>query len=98
LRPSLGLKEPNRKGLLSRKYYSKTFCSSFGDDLSPVVLNTVPKRTAVENARRLNPTIEELTMAVEQKAKKRPQALRLMTHPSVEFFTALASVLIRGTA
>ena len=31
----------------------------------------------------LNPTIEELTAAVEQEAKKRPEVLRLMTHPGV---------------
>jgi glycine cleavage system regulatory protein len=30
---------------------------------------------------RLNPTIEELTTAVQQEAKKRPEVLRLMTHP-----------------
>jgi hypothetical protein len=32
---------------------------------------------------RLNPTIEELTAAVEREAKKRPEVLRLMTHPGV---------------
>jgi transposase len=32
---------------------------------------------------RISPTIEELTAAVEQEAKKRPDALRLMTHPGV---------------
>jgi transposase len=31
----------------------------------------------------MNPTIEELAAAVEQEAKKRPDALRLMTHPGV---------------
>src|SRR6202030_2806728 len=45
---------------------------------------------------RLNPTIEELTTAVEQEAKKRPEVLRLMTHPGVGFLTALAFVLIIG--
>src|ERR1700739_1131900 len=30
---------------------------------------------------RLNPTIEELTAAVEREARKRPEVLRLMTHP-----------------
>jgi transposase len=45
----------------------------------------------------LNPTIEELTTAVEQEAKKRPEVLRLMTHPGVGFLTALAFVLIIGT-
>jgi len=46
---------------------------------------------------RLNPSIEELTAAVEQEANKRPEALRLMTHPGVGPMTALAYVLIIGT-
>jgi hypothetical protein len=45
----------------------------------------------------MNPTIEELTAAVEREAKKRPEALRLMTHPGVGPLTALAYVLIIGT-
>ena len=46
---------------------------------------------------RMNPTIEELTAAVEQEAKKRPEVLRLMTHPGVGALTVLAYVLIIGT-
>jgi transposase len=46
---------------------------------------------------RVNPTIKELTAAVEREAKKRPDALRLMTHPGVGPITALAYVLIIGT-
>ena len=46
---------------------------------------------------RMNPMIEELTAAVEREAKKRPEALRLMTHPGVGPITALAYVLIIGT-
>ncbi len=46
---------------------------------------------------RMNPKIEELTAAVEREAKKRPDALRLMTHPGVGPITALAYVLIIGT-
>jgi transposase len=46
---------------------------------------------------RLNPTIEELTAAVEREARKRPEAKRLMTHPGVGSLTALAYVLIIGT-
>jgi transposase len=46
---------------------------------------------------RMNPTIEELTRAIEQEAKKRPEVLRLMTHPGVGALTALAFVLIIGT-
>jgi hypothetical protein len=43
---------------------------------------------------RMNPTIAELTAAVEQEAKKRPEVLRLMTHPGVGPLTALAFVII----
>jgi len=43
---------------------------------------------------RMNPTIAELTAAVEQEAKKRPEVLRLMTHPGVGPITALAFVMI----
>jgi transposase len=46
---------------------------------------------------RLHPRIEELTAAVEQEARKRPEVLRLMTHPGVGPLTALAYVLIIGT-
>jgi transposase len=45
----------------------------------------------------MNSTIEELTAAVEREARKRPEALRLMTHPGVGPLTALAYVLIIGT-
>jgi transposase len=45
----------------------------------------------------MNPTIEGLTAAIEQEAKKRLEVLRLMTHPGVGPLTALAFVLIIGT-
>src|SRR5499425_1520929 len=47
---------------------------------------------------RLNPTIEELSQAIEQEAEKYPPAQRLMTHPGVGALTALAFVLIIGEA
>ena len=47
---------------------------------------------------RLNPTIAELTQAIEQEAEKCPPAQRLMTHPGVGALTALAFVLIIGKA
>jgi transposase len=46
---------------------------------------------------RINPTIEELTAAIEQEARKRPEVRRLMTHPGVGPITSLAYVLIIGT-
>jgi len=39
---------------------------------------------------RMNPTIEELTAAVEREARKRPEVQRLMMHPGVGPLTALA--------
>jgi len=36
----------------------------------------------------MNPAIPELTAAVEQEAKKRPEVLRLITHPGVGPLTA----------
>jgi transposase len=42
-------------------------------------------------------TIAELTAAIEQEAEKRPEVVRLMTHPGVGALTALAFVLIIGT-
>jgi transposase len=46
---------------------------------------------------RMNPTIEALAVAVEQEARKRPEVLRLMTHPGVGPLTALVFVMIIGT-
>ncbi len=42
-------------------------------------------------------TIVELTAAIETEAVKRPEVVRLMTHPGVGALTALAFVLIIGT-
>jgi transposase len=47
---------------------------------------------------RLNPTIAELSQAIEQEAEKCPEAKRLMTHPGVGPLTALAFVLVIGKA
>ncbi len=56
------------------------------------------RRDLLELLDRMNPTIGELTRAAAQEAKKRPEVLRLMTHPGVGPLTALAFVLIIGTA
>jgi transposase len=45
---------------------------------------------------RINPTIAELTQAIEQEAEKYAPARRLMTHPGVGALTAVAFVLIIG--
>ena len=43
---------------------------------------------------RFDPTIDELTKAVEQEALRRPEVERLQTHPGVGPITALAYVLV----
>jgi transposase len=55
------------------------------------------RKDLLELLDRMNPTVEELTRAIEQEAKKWPEVLRLMTHPGVGPLTALAFVLIIGT-
>jgi transposase len=47
---------------------------------------------------RLNPSIAELSQAVQQQVEKCPEAQRLATHPGVGPLTALAFVLIIGEA
>jgi len=53
------------------------------------------RRDLLELMDRLNPTIAELSAAIEQEAEKNPAAQCLMTHPGVAL-TALAFVLIIG--
>jgi transposase len=55
------------------------------------------RQDLVELLESLNPTIAELTTAIEQEAKQRPEVLKLMTHPGVGPITALAFILIIGT-
>ena len=55
------------------------------------------RKDLLELLDRLNPTIAELTAAVEQAAKKRSEVLRLMTQPGVGPIPALALVRIIGT-
>jgi transposase len=45
----------------------------------------------------MNPMIEELNAVAQREAGKRPEAMRLMTHPGVGPITAVAYVLIIGT-
>jgi transposase len=54
------------------------------------------RQDLLEMLDRINPTIAELTHAIEEEAEKCPQAQRLMTHPGVGALTALAFVLILG--
>jgi len=55
------------------------------------------RKELLELLDQLGPKIAELTAAVEQEAKKRPEVVQLMTHPGVGPITGLAYVLIIGT-
>jgi transposase len=55
------------------------------------------RQDLLELVDRLNGTISELTAAIEQEARQRPEVLRLMTHPGVGPITALAFVLTIGS-
>ena len=46
---------------------------------------------------RLNPNIAELSRAIEQEGTKRPEVVRLMTHPDVGPLTGLAFALVIGS-
>ncbi len=48
------------------------------------------RKDLLELLDRMNPTIEELTRAIEREARKRTEVARLMTHPGVGPITALA--------
>ena len=56
------------------------------------------RRDLLELLDRLNPTIVELSQAIEQEGEKCPEVQRLRTHPGVGSLTALAFVLIIGRA
>jgi transposase len=56
------------------------------------------RRDLLELLDRLNPTIAELSQAIEKEVQKCPAAQRLRTHPGVGSLTALAFVLIIGKA
>jgi transposase len=56
------------------------------------------RRDLLELLDRLNPTIAELSQAIEQEVEKYPEAKRLRTHPGIGPPTALGFVLIIGKA
>jgi transposase len=55
------------------------------------------RKELLELLDQLDPKITELTVAVEQEANKRPEVVRLMTHPGVGPITGLVYVLVIGT-
>src|ERR1700704_3670713 len=56
------------------------------------------RRDLLDLLDRLNPSIAELTQAIEREVENYPAAQRLRTHPGVGVLTALAFVLILGDA
>ena len=56
------------------------------------------RRDLLELLDRLNPTIAELTQAIEHEADQNPAVQRLRTHPGIGALTALAFVLIIGNS
>jgi transposase len=55
------------------------------------------RKELLELLDQLDPKITELTAAVEREANKRPEVVRLMTHPGVGPITGVAYVLVIGT-
>ncbi len=55
------------------------------------------RKELLELLDQLDPKIAELTAAVEREANKRPEVVRLMTHPGVGALTGVAYVLVIGT-
>jgi transposase len=55
------------------------------------------RKELLELLDQLGPKTAELTAAVEQEAKKRPEVVQLMTHPGVGPITGLAYVVVIGT-
>jgi transposase len=55
------------------------------------------RRDLLELRDQLNPSIQELSEAIEHEAERRPEVKRLMTHPGVGPITGLAFVLIIGS-
>src|ERR1700676_1682750 len=79
------------------RWKKKLFSEQGRAQLEKLLLAPWASRCRQELLDRMNPTIEELTAAVERECKKRPEGMRLMTHPGVAPLPALAYALIIGT-
>jgi transposase len=55
------------------------------------------RQELLELVDQLDPSIDQLSQAIEQEAEQQPEVQRLMTHPGVGPITALAFVLVLGT-
>src|ERR1700730_5903351 len=83
-----------------QRWYKKLFNALGRTQLEKLPLGPWASRRRkelLELLDQLDPKIAELTAAVEQEAQKRPEVLRLMTHPGVGPLTGLAFVLVIGT-
>jgi transposase len=82
-----------------RRWKNKLFSEQGRAELQKLALAPWASRRRqelLELLDRIDPIIQELTTAAEQEARKRPEVLRLMTHPGVGPLTPLAYVLIIG--
>ena len=86
----------DERGYRWKKNYSANKDMTLLEKLSLAPWASRRRQELLELLDRMNPTIAELTAAVEREARKRPEVLRLMTHPGVGPLTALAYVLIIG--
>jgi transposase len=83
-----------------RRWKSKLWSEQGRAELEKLALAPWPSRRRhelLELLDQLDPKTAELTAAVEQEAKKRPEVVQLMTHPGVGPITGLAYVLVIGT-
>ena len=80
-----------------KRWKSKLWSQQGRAELEKLALAPWASRRRRELLDRLNPIIDELTASAEQEARKRPEVMRLMTHPGVGPLTALTYVLIIGT-
>src|SRR5258708_19927939 len=71
-----------------------TLFRSLLEKLSLALWASRRRKELLELLDQLDPKIAELTAAVEQEAKKRPEVVQLMTHPGVGPITGLASLLL----
>ena len=80
-----------KKGLWSEKGRQQL------QSLSLLPWTTRRRQELLELLDQFDPSIEQLSQAIEQEAERIPEVKRLMTHPGVGPITALAFVLVIGT-
>ena len=80
-----------KKGLWSEKGRQQL------ESLSLMPWTARRRQELLELLEQFDPSIDELSQAIEQEAERIPEVKRLMTHPGVGPITALAFVLVIGT-